>query len=75
MQKRKKTLQNINANNKTINGLVKASAEGGTPIKMRVKGYKKYVETGNKAKTIEFDLDLSTKNIEEVKDILRELKE
>ena len=54
---------------------VKASAEGGTPIKMRVKGYKKYVETGNKAKTIEFDLDLSTKNIEEVKDILRELKE
>jgi len=70
-----KTLQNINANNKTINGLVKASAEGGTPIKMRVKGYKKYVETGNKAKTIEFDLDLSTKNIEEVKDILRELKE
>ena len=71
----KKTLQNINANNKTINGLVKASAEGGTPIKMRVKGYKKYVETGNKAKTIEFDLDLSTKNIEEVKDILRELKE
>ncbi|MEQ3057764.1 MAG: hypothetical protein ACLUER_12570 [Odoribacter splanchnicus] len=70
-----KTLQNINVNNKTINGLVKASAEGGTPIKMRVKGYKKYVETGNKAKTIEFDLDLSTENIEEVKDILRELKE
>lgn len=69
-------LQNINETNTAIKGLATASAQGGTPIKMSIKGYKKFIKTGNTAKTIEIDLvDLTTENIEQVKEIIRELKE
>lgn len=65
------TLKNITKNNDIINGLVKASAEGGTPIKFNIKGYKAQRKTGGTTKTIEFDeMSFEGKDIDLLKTIL-----
>lgn len=69
-------LRNITEKNTTIKKLATAAAQGGTPIKLRIKGFRKYFETGNNAKTVEFkEAELVSENMNDIKEILKELQE
>lgn len=51
----KNNLENLNPNNHNLNNLVKASAEGAGPVKIKIKGYKRWEMPGNKVKSVEYD--------------------
>lgn len=48
-------LDNLAENNDELSGLVKTSAEGGGPVKIKIKGLRRWESTDNKVKSFEFD--------------------
>lgn len=52
---KKGELLTLNEDNKNVNELVNASAEGGLPIVLKVNGFKAYKKTGSTEKSIEID--------------------
>jgi hypothetical protein len=49
------TLDNLTEENNELKGLVKTSSEGGGPIKIKIKGLKRWESTDNKVKSLEVD--------------------
>ena len=49
------TLDNLNEENKELNSLVKTSAEGAGPVRIKIKGLRRWESTDNKVKSFEFD--------------------
>ena len=50
-----KILENLTQDNTELDNLVKASAEGAGPVKIKVRGYRQYESTENKVRSIQFD--------------------
>jgi hypothetical protein len=48
-------LDNLSEDNSELNSLVKTSAEGAGPVKIKIKGFRRWESTENKVKSIEFD--------------------
>lgn len=72
-------LQNLNEENIELNSLVKTSAEGAGPAKIKIKNLRRWESTDSKVKSFEFDeleIDAPKDNIENyVKQIKRLLKD
>lgn len=51
----KNILDNLDKNNVELNSLVKTSAEGAGPVKIKIKGLRRWESTDNKVKSFEFE--------------------
>ena len=71
-----KEVLNLNRNDETLYALSKASSSSGNPIVLKIKGFKKYVKTGNSTKTIDIDeVEIEAQSGEEIKDIFNRIDE
>lgn len=50
-----KVLENLEPENEELSSLVKTSAEGAGPVKLKIKGLRRWESTDNKVKSFEFD--------------------
>jgi hypothetical protein len=69
-------LDNLAENNEQLSALVKTSAEGGGPVKLKIKGLRRWESSDNKIKSFEFDeleVDAAEDNIVEYVRALKNL--
>lgn len=68
-------LDNVDESNEELSNLVKASAEGAGPTKLKFKGYKRWESTENKVRSVEFDELEVEANEETIRNYVEVLKD
>lgn len=67
---------NLDEKVETLNALSKAASSSGNPITLRIKGYRKYVKTGNSTKTVEIDeAEIESQSAKDIEDIFNKIDE
>lgn len=65
----------LNEGNEYLINLNKVSSEGGNPIKLRLRGHREHMKTGNTTVTKEIDeLEITADNIEDIKELFKVVK-